>query len=227
MFRVFKKEVNKAISTVASGKRRTTIDLYQLCSIIRTAYHNYFTRTKVISSFVRARVWPVDETKLMSKPRPRDSVREPTSVGVPELRQMLLDAQATTRRAIVGEEPVVTRRGFLDKTRGLVLTTEPALAAVRQKAQEYHDKKAKAAERERLRREKSARQARRIAASRAQNALIPRVVRPMHVWKKISTKYTLSFLAEFSRNWRFWCLLFTATVCCPSCSFIRQIFPRM
>lgn len=50
--------------------------------------------------------------------------------------QMMANAHAQARRAVVGEDVVVTRRGFVDTTQGLVLTTDAAINAARGNAEE-------------------------------------------------------------------------------------------
>lgn len=70
MFGVYKQEVNNAISKVAGGKRGHVIAVYQLCAILREAFHASFTRPNIVASFAGSGVWPVDKTRLMSVPRP-------------------------------------------------------------------------------------------------------------------------------------------------------------
>lgn len=51
-------------------------------------------------------------------------------------------------RRILGEEVVVMRRGFVDTTRGLVLSTDAALAAARSQAKTWRGKQGAAARKE-------------------------------------------------------------------------------
>lgn len=148
VFGVYKQEVNSCISKVYGGKRGHIIDLYELCSILRQAFHNAFTRPNIVSSFVRAGVWPIDATKLMSVPRPRDADAQQTLVSIEEMEEMLIASRAAARRSIVGDDVVVTHRGFVETTRGRVLTTDAAITAASKKAEEYRRKKAAEAERE-------------------------------------------------------------------------------
>lgn len=64
------------------------------------------------------------------------------------MEQKLYEKREHAYRMIVGEEGVSTRRGFLDTTRGLVLTSGAALDLARKKSTAYHEKQRKAAERE-------------------------------------------------------------------------------
>lgn len=57
------------------------------------------------------------------------------------MEQMFLEKRNISRRAIVGKDAVVSSGGYLDTTRGLVLTNESALGTARNKASQYREKK--------------------------------------------------------------------------------------
>lgn len=115
------------------GKRGHIIDLYELCDILRTAFHNSCTTSNIIASFLRAGVWPVDAAKLMSIPRPRNGDAEQTLVSIDEMEEMLIASRTAARRSIVGDDVLVTHRGFVEATRGRVLKTDAAIAAARKR----------------------------------------------------------------------------------------------
>lgn len=151
VFGVFKQEINRLISVVASGGPATTIDVYQLCSILKKAFYCAFTRENVTASFERARMWPIDEKKLLAVPRLRDSQPQTTLLTVTEMEDIMVQKLEKAKHAIVGSDTVVNRCGFVDTTKGLVLTSDAALTAARKKSADYHQKKKKALEKEKER----------------------------------------------------------------------------
>ena len=81
----------------------------------------------------------------MATPRLLDFNEKITIIGVAELEELFWKKREEARRAIVGEERIVSRRGFVDTTKGLVLTTDAAIAAAKEMSERYHQKKLAAA----------------------------------------------------------------------------------
>lgn len=143
LFGALKMEVNQAISDVAMPKSTMSIDIFQLCSLTRHAFYRSFTRHNIESSFRKARMWPVDRYKLLNKPRPYGNDLPERTISVVEMEEMFLKKREEARRLIVGDTVITERKGFVDTTRGLVLTTEKCLDLVRAKSQQYHENKRK------------------------------------------------------------------------------------
>jgi len=140
VFGTLKSNINSAISTASFANQLDKLDLYQICALLRHSMYQTFTRANITSSFAKSGVWPLDRHKLMSIPRPHDIDDEFTLISVDEMERMFFEQRDIARRRIVGDVPVVNRRGFVDTTRGLVLTSDAALASARLKSQEYHSK---------------------------------------------------------------------------------------
>lgn len=90
--------------------------------------------------FQRDGTWPVDPMPLMSVTHPKDVDDVLTLVSVEEMQQILLDNCRDICDGLLGDNVVEVRRGFVNTTCGLVLTSDDALAAFRRKAEEWREK---------------------------------------------------------------------------------------
>lgn len=85
-------------------------------------------------------MWPVNREKVMSVPRPISEEDMHTLATVEDMSAMYQEYRRNALKAILGEHGVVSRSGFVDTTRGLVLTSYGALAVAAAKVAEWRAK---------------------------------------------------------------------------------------
>ena len=107
VFRVFKQEVNRGISTVASGRHNDSIDVYQLCALLRYAFYRPFTHSNIVQSFSRAGLWPIDHKRLLSVPRAKNNDDQIILLSMSDMEQILIEEKERARRVIFGDAAVV------------------------------------------------------------------------------------------------------------------------
>ena len=147
-FAVFKRELNAAISRLVQAKSQTELDMYEYCAVLKHAYHASFTHNNIVASFRRSGLWPLDAMRLISVPRARD-INSTGEILTPEALVALLEKKREeARKDILGSEVHLLRSGFVDTTRGAVLTADNAMEAVRRKENALREKRKDEHERE-------------------------------------------------------------------------------
>lgn len=95
---------------------------------MKYAYYESVTRKNIIASFRRSIIWPVDASRHICVPRPRDADVIGTIVSTETMVQMLEKKREAFRREIMGGEVNVQRCGYTDTNRGAVLTSDVNMA---------------------------------------------------------------------------------------------------
>lgn len=72
---------------VGEGNRRS-FDAFDFSNMLRFAYAEAFTRDNIIAAFRRAGVWPVDQSRLLSVPRPAAEGNLKDILSVSELEDL-------------------------------------------------------------------------------------------------------------------------------------------
>ena len=133
-FSVLKREISKAIAHTVQSGVHSQLDMFEYCCVLKHAYYKTFTREHIVASFRRAGQWPVDPHRLLSLPCPRDSDALSDICSKDQLIQLLEKKRAEAREEILAANITVLRTGFVDTTRGAVLTSSAALSAAKAKA---------------------------------------------------------------------------------------------
>ena len=158
LFGEFKRKVNSIVSDLCVGNSAEPLNVYDVCKILHRAFRFTFTAPKIASAFKRSGMWPVDPMQTMAVPRPWDCDDTNRLMSPQEMRSLFLNKCQLYRNSVLGGQEVVEmRRGFVNTTRGLVLTSSSALEAVRKNAREWREKQSeiskKASARERRERD--------------------------------------------------------------------------
>ena len=133
LFSVFKNRLQDAITSCAAPGGGRHYDLFDLCALIRDAYYRTFTVHNVQGSFRRSGIWPFDPTKLTSTPRPGTSGENAVIMTAEELFVAFKQKQEEMRDTILGSNATISRSGFIDTTKGAVVTSAKALELARRK----------------------------------------------------------------------------------------------
>ena len=166
-FSIYKRELNTAISSTVRVGHPEELDMWQYCSILAHAYYKAFTRENIVSSFGRSGLWPLDVQRLLGTAKPRDTNALGEICTTATLINLLEQKRRQAREGILGAELSVLRTGFVDTSRGAVLTSPEALAIAKRKADS--DEKKREAEHIALNR-RAARQAAQDAQRKKQRA---------------------------------------------------------
>lgn len=141
VFSKFKTELNKAISDLVIPGLYTSIDMFQICTAMRTAYNAAFTYINIVASFRRSGLWPLDATRFLKSPLPKDHDAIDVIVSSNELFALMQSKREAARQNILGNDVTVAHCGFVDTTRGAVLNSEHALALAVQKSNNDREKR--------------------------------------------------------------------------------------
>ena len=148
MFSEYKRELNNAIAATLKTADADQLDMFQYCALMTYAYNRNFTRSNIEASFRRASLWLLNPSQLLNVPRLRDTNARSEIMSPEQLVKLLDEKRAAVRKNILGREVSLLRSGFIDTTRGAVLTSNEALSALRQKAEADSEKRAQHMERE-------------------------------------------------------------------------------
>ena len=108
-------------------------DMYDFCALLRHAYETSFTTRNVSAGFRRSRIWPLDIRKIITGSTLKDTNEAGTLVSPEQLLQFYEEKRECARKEIIGEDVIKISNGFVNSTRGAVMTDKAAMAAVRGK----------------------------------------------------------------------------------------------
>lgn len=91
------------------------------------AYFRSCTARNIQASFYRSGIWPLDPGKLLHTPRPRNGQGDAGFLSAEELYTAFTDEGRVLRNAILGEDSKITRSGYIDTSKGAVVTSPKAL----------------------------------------------------------------------------------------------------
>ena len=87
LFAAFKGALNNAVSNCSGFCDGRTLDLFDLCSVMRKSYEVSFTRRNVMAGFRRAGLWPLDGSRLLDTPRPASAACGAPIISVESLEK--------------------------------------------------------------------------------------------------------------------------------------------
>lgn len=168
VFSCLKHYYGEGLRKMAAASFNKTYDMFDFCDLITYVYRKAVEPAARRAGFSRAGLCPLDPSQLLGTPRPMSSDAVHYIVSVKNMMALL-----DIKRAELGEniefQPVVVRRGFLDTSKGLCLTSEEALKIIQ--AKEASDREAKAAK-ENKEKEIAAKRAARETKNREREAAI-------------------------------------------------------
>eukprot|EP00171_Calliarthron_tuberculosum_P006070 IDg6070t1 len=138
LFASYKAKLREALVSAVREGTADKIDVFEYCALMRAAYEEAFTSKVIKSSFLRAGVWPLNPSRLLSAPLPRSANDVGNIIGVEEIRALYEEKTRAARAAVLGSDARVLSCGYLDTSNGLVLTSARAMELARKKMQ--HDK---------------------------------------------------------------------------------------
>ena len=130
---MFKERLQDAVNSFAAPGSGHVYDVFDLCSLIRHAYEKAFTGSNIQASFYRSGIWPFDPKKLLRVPRPASAEPYANIMSVEELCFAFEEKQKALRSSVLGSEATLTRSGFIDTSKGFVVTSSRALELARDK----------------------------------------------------------------------------------------------
>ena len=97
------------------------------------AFSKSFTAHNIGTGFRRAGICPFDASQLLGSPRPESADQVDNILSVPELERLLEEKRSAMRRAVLGDDATITYCGFIDTSKGAVLTSAKDLCLAREK----------------------------------------------------------------------------------------------
>lgn len=126
-FSVFKNALNKSLNAAASTDKLDVYDSFDFCGMLKSAFWPAFTEQNNKSAFVRSGIWPLEPFRLLSVPRPATASNTSCVLLVSELRKKMDEKLCAARRAVIGEDAVLLACGYVDTSRGAVVTSTRAM----------------------------------------------------------------------------------------------------
>lgn len=133
VFAPWKNNFREMLETFVAGKPvlEQVVDEFDVCELLSKAYTNAFTPENIRSGFRGAGIYPLDEIRLLRHARPLSLEQPDVTVDVDTMCQMFDE-----KRRLASEEllykPQVLQSGFIDSTKGVVLTSDAAMELLRQ-----------------------------------------------------------------------------------------------
>lgn len=165
-FSVFKTKLNDVVHESMSSVGENGANVYDVCDMMHKAYKDTFVASVIKSSFQRSGVWPISPKKLMSVPRPINGELQGTATII-QMEEMMEERRKEFAGTVFGDRITLPSTGFVDTTKGAILTCEKAIDLIRTKAEAQ--KNARREERL-LREQRSARAAVRLELDRKKAA---------------------------------------------------------
>jgi len=72
VFSAFKAALNKAITGVLKADATREFNMFDYSSLLRAAYEKAFTRKNIQQSFRHCGLWPLDPSRILQAPLPKD-----------------------------------------------------------------------------------------------------------------------------------------------------------
>lgn len=128
-FRPFKQYLNEIVFSAGASREYAVFDVFGPLYMIRDTYKEAFTRVNIVSGFKKAGVWPVSGDLLLSVPRPLCAETASEMMSMEELKS-LFEAKRVANASGQCLQPVVLKKGYLDTSRALTLTSAEAMAMI-------------------------------------------------------------------------------------------------
>lgn len=164
VFAPWKSHIDKVLSSMCTPGTDNVFDVFDFCKIMKAAYCDAFTKENIQSGFQKTGLWPVNAAVVLGQDRPLSS-DAPTQVATPEDMARMLEEKRAMLRTGAGIKPIVLKRGFIDTSAGINLTSEEAMAMAMRKED---DERRKYLAGERKKALADIKEARRVAAVRAE-----------------------------------------------------------
>lgn len=131
VFGPWKAHIDKVLYSMCSPGAKNIFDLFDFCKITKAAYCSGFTRSNIQSGFRMTGLWPLDPTAILGQNRPLLS--ECQTVATIEEMERMLEEKRVMLRSKAGLNPIVLKRGFIDTSAGVNLTSKDAMDLVSKK----------------------------------------------------------------------------------------------
>ncbi len=92
-----KQNLNKLIIDSHNLKSLTAIDTYQMCTLVRQAFRESFTRKEIMSEFGRADLWTVKHETLLYVPQRENESFDARVMNVGKLPRLFHARRADAR----------------------------------------------------------------------------------------------------------------------------------
>ena len=133
LFGSFKRQLNSIICLAADPYNSELFTVLDFARMITSAYYSSFARSNIESSFRRSGVWPVQPSRLLNSPRPKDDYNLERIMSVEELEALMVLKRRTARSRILGQDVQVLRTGFIGTKHGALLNSAHALKVAMEK----------------------------------------------------------------------------------------------
>ena len=132
LFQPFKNEINRVIDTISPVSDDAGLDIFDLCKVLKRSYEDVFIPYNMRKAFMKSGVHPFNPMKYLGVPRPFSQDQPHSIVSVEDLERMLKAKQEEYRNN-QGVQKVVMKRGFVDTSTGLQLTSKAVMEKVANK----------------------------------------------------------------------------------------------
>lgn len=132
-FGPFKLHLYNAIHQAFQRHKEVEFDLFDLLHVMRWVYEKEFVKRNILSAFAKYGMWPVCIDPLLSMQRPA-SLTDPHRMLDAKFLRELFDKKRNDAASGSCLQPVTGRRGYVNTSKGILLSGPEALEAARKQA---------------------------------------------------------------------------------------------
>ncbi len=135
VFGSFKNAMRRITDETVQPLEAHRLTMYDFCTIMRSAYHYSFARTN------RVGLWPFSPQRVLNTTLPRDTNDTSTLIAADALMNLFEQKRAAVHEQVFGSTIEVLDCGFVNTSRGAVLTSDAALSSARRKCNSISQKR--------------------------------------------------------------------------------------
>lgn len=149
----FKNYLNREVKRAAQIYETDTFEFFDLLHMITRAFSSAFVPHNIENAFKSPGLFPVDPSKLLGTPRPKNAAEADIMMS-PDQLMTLLEAKRTRLKAGDCLQPVVLKRGHINSENGILVSADESYKLVKEAEEEAQRKKEQEEAEEQLRLEK-------------------------------------------------------------------------
>ena len=130
LFAAFMGALNNAVSSCSGFCDGRTLDHFHLCSVMGKAYEVSFVRSNFMAGFRRARLWPLDGSRLLDTLRPASAACGAPIISNESLEKAYQEKRLELRNATLGTDAKMLDCGYVNSHNEYVMTSATVLELI-------------------------------------------------------------------------------------------------
>lgn len=132
VFGAWKSHYREDIRLLTASSNSRKLDEFDFATVLRSSYRKAFTHENILAGFRGTGLHPLDEMKLIGRARPY-SDEQPHRIATVEEMCNMLDKKRQQASVVLLKPLNVLKSGFIDTSKGVMLTSPQAMLLIRDK----------------------------------------------------------------------------------------------